>query len=108
MLNYKFWNNQNSSYKYYYLWPRYYIKELYEKDENDRLREENKNKIDIYDIPIALITEQYLDYIAKNGGGVPGLKQMLDTLNGPSEVNLMMAEMLYDQVKDLAFMHSKQ
>lgn len=47
-------------------------------------------------------------YIAKNGGGVPGLKQMLDTLNGPSEVNLMMAEMLYDQVKDLAFMHSKQ
>ena len=30
MLNYKFWNNQNSSYKYYYLWPRYYVQTLYE------------------------------------------------------------------------------
>lgn len=47
MLNYKFWNNQNSGYKYYYLWPQYYVKELYEKDKNDRLREENNNKIDI-------------------------------------------------------------
>ena len=24
-----------------------------------------KNKVDIYDIPIAMITEQYLDYIRK-------------------------------------------
>ena len=46
-------------------------------------------------------------YIARNGGGVPGLRQMLDTLNGPSEANQMMAGMLYDQVCDLAFMHSK-
>lgn len=30
MLNYKFWNNQNSGYKYYYLWPRYYVRELTE------------------------------------------------------------------------------
>ena len=30
-----------------------------------------KNKVDIYDIPIVLITEQYLDYVSKiscNGG----------------------------------------
>ena len=32
MLNYKFWNNQNSSYKYFYLWPRYYIKTLYDEE----------------------------------------------------------------------------
>lgn len=30
MLNYKFWNNQNSGYKYYYLWPKYYTRELYD------------------------------------------------------------------------------
>jgi len=30
MLNYKFWNNQNSSYKYFYLWPQYYVKDLYD------------------------------------------------------------------------------
>ena len=30
MLNYKFWDNQNSNYKYFYLWPQYYVKELYE------------------------------------------------------------------------------
>lgn len=32
MLNYKFWNNQNSGYKYYYLWPKYYVRELYDTD----------------------------------------------------------------------------
>lgn len=33
MLNYKFWNNQNSSYKYYYLWPKYYTRELYNEED---------------------------------------------------------------------------
>ena len=44
-------------------------------------------------------------YILKNGGGIMGLKQMLDTLNGPSEVNDAMAEFLIEQSKDLPFMN---
>lgn len=33
MLNYKFWNNQNSNYKYFYLWPKYYTQILCEPNE---------------------------------------------------------------------------
>ena len=44
-------------------------------------------------------------YILKKGGGCPGLVWMLDTLNGPSEVNQTMAEFLMEQTKDLPFMN---
>ena len=44
-------------------------------------------------------------YILKNGGGKPGLKLMLDTLNGPSEGNEAMAEFLLEQARDLPFMN---
>ncbi len=44
-------------------------------------------------------------YILKNGGGRAGLKQMLDTLNGPSESNEFMADYLLEQTKDLPFMN---
>ena len=44
-------------------------------------------------------------YILKKGGGCLGLKWMLDTLNGPSEVNKAMAELLMEQTKDLPFMN---
>ncbi|MBP5173167.1 MAG: hypothetical protein J6037_05620 [Bacteroidales bacterium] len=44
-------------------------------------------------------------YILKNGGGRPGLKLMLDTLNGPSEYNDSMAAFLLEQTKDLPFMN---
>ena len=44
-------------------------------------------------------------YILKKGGGSIGLKWMLDTLNGPSEVNEAMADILLEQTKDLPFMH---
>ena len=44
-------------------------------------------------------------YILKNGGGRAGLRSMLDTLNGPSEGNDMMAQFLLEQTKDLAFMN---
>ena len=44
-------------------------------------------------------------FIIKNGGGVPGLKIMLDTLNGPSEGNNAMAQFLMNQAKDLTFMN---
>ena len=47
MLNYKFWNNQNSGYKYYYLWPKYYVKDLYEPDEMDKLKKEQDARTDI-------------------------------------------------------------
>ena len=44
-------------------------------------------------------------FIIKNGGGIPGLKQMLDTLNGESEGNNMMAQFLLNQAKELPFMN---
>ena len=44
-------------------------------------------------------------YILKNGGGRIGLKLMLDTLNGPSEGNEAMANLLMEQTKDLPFMN---
>jgi ppGpp synthetase/RelA/SpoT-type nucleotidyltranferase len=44
-------------------------------------------------------------YILKKNGGQIGLKWMLDTLNGPSEVNDAMAELLLEQTKDLPFMN---
>jgi ppGpp synthetase/RelA/SpoT-type nucleotidyltranferase len=44
-------------------------------------------------------------YILKKGGGKIGLKLMLDTLNGESEANEMMADFLVEQTKDLPFMN---
>ena len=46
-----------------------------------------------------------LVHILKNGGGVPGIRFMLDQLHGPSEGNLSLAELLVDQAKDLPFMN---
>ena len=44
-------------------------------------------------------------YILKNGGGKAGIKNMFDLLNGQSEGNDMMAEMLLEQSKGLPFMN---
>ena len=44
-------------------------------------------------------------FILKNGGGKAGLKLMLDTLNGPSDNNTLMADFLLEQTKDLPFMN---
>ena len=44
-------------------------------------------------------------FILKSGGGKAGIRIMFDLLNGPSESNEMMAEMLVEQSKDLAFMN---
>ena len=44
-------------------------------------------------------------YILKNGGGKVGLKYMFDTLNGKSDSNEVLAEMLVEQAKDLPFMN---
>lgn len=44
-------------------------------------------------------------YILKNGGGKAGIKNMFDLLNGQSESNDMMAEMLLEQSKGLPFMN---
>ncbi len=43
--------------------------------------------------------------IVRSGGGKLELKRLLDTLNGESPTNEMMAEMLLEQVKDLPFMN---
>ena len=44
-------------------------------------------------------------YILKNGGGKAGIKKMFDILNGESDANEMVAEMLIEQAKDLPFMN---
>ena len=47
-------------------------------------------------------------YILKNGGGKAGIKYMFDLLNGESETNDMMAEMLLEQSKGLPFMNTQE
>ena len=44
-------------------------------------------------------------FILKNGGGKAGIKHMFDLLNGESESNELMADMLLEQSKDLPFMN---
>lgn len=46
-------------------------------------------------------------YILKNGGGKAGIKYMFDLLNGESESNEMIAEMLLEQSKGLPFMNKQ-
>ena len=46
-------------------------------------------------------------YLLKRGSGRAGIRLMLDTLNGASESNDMMAEYIVEQAKNLSFMHSK-
>jgi ppGpp synthetase/RelA/SpoT-type nucleotidyltranferase len=48
-----------------------------------------------------------LAYLLKKGGGRAGIRMMLDTLNGPSESNDMMAEYILTQAEDFSFMHTK-
>ena len=44
-------------------------------------------------------------YLLKQGSGKAGIRFMFDTLNGKSESNDMIAELIMDQAKDLPFMH---
>ena len=44
-------------------------------------------------------------YILKNGGGKAGVRMLFDTLNGPSDSNEAIAEMLMEQALDLPFMN---
>ncbi len=44
-------------------------------------------------------------YILKNGGGKAGIRHMFDLLNGESDSNDMMAELLLEQSKGLPFMN---
>ena len=44
-------------------------------------------------------------YTLKNGGGKAGIRNLFDILNGPSESNVMMAEFILGQAKDLPFMN---
>ena len=48
-----------------------------------------------------------LAYLLMKGSGRAGIRQMLDTLNGESESNDLMAEIILEQAKDLSFMHAK-
>ena len=44
-------------------------------------------------------------YLLKKGSGRAGIRLMLDTLNGESESNDMMAEFIVEQAQGLSFMH---
>ena len=44
-------------------------------------------------------------YLLRRGSGRAGIRLMLDTLNGPSDSNDLMAEIILDQTRDLPFMH---
>ena len=44
-------------------------------------------------------------YLLKSGAGKAGIRYLFEMLNGPSESNDMMAEMLMDQAQDLPFMN---
>ena len=44
-------------------------------------------------------------YIVHSGAGKPGLKLLLDTLNGAADSNAMMAEILLEQTSNLPFMN---
>ena len=44
-------------------------------------------------------------YIVRTGAGKPGLKLLFDTLNGESETNAMMADILLEQTSNLPFMN---
>ena len=46
-------------------------------------------------------------FILKRGGGKAGLKYMFDELNGVSDSNELMAEMLVEQSKDFPFMNQR-
>ncbi len=46
-----------------------------------------------------------LAYLLKQGSGKAGIKFMFDTLNGKSDSNDMIAEMIMEQAKDLPFMN---
>ena len=46
-----------------------------------------------------------LVHILQQGGGVPGVRFMLDQLHGPSENNLAMAEFIVEQARSLPFMN---
>ena len=46
-------------------------------------------------------------YILKNGGGKAGIKHMFDILNGESESNETLAQLLLEQSKDLPFMNTQ-
>ena len=48
-----------------------------------------------------------LAFRLKKGSGRAGIRQMLDTLNGESESNDAMADIILAQAQDLSFMHSK-
>ena len=48
-----------------------------------------------------------LAFLLKKGSGRAGIRQMLDTLNGESESNDAMADIILAQAQDLSFMHSK-
>ena len=44
-------------------------------------------------------------YLLRKGSGRAGIRLMPDTLNGPSDSNDLMAEIILDQTRDLPFMH---
>lgn len=49
-----------------------------------------------------------LVYVLKHGGGRDGLKSLYDIINGESEANAIVADLMMEQAKTLPFMQSKK
>lgn len=103
MLNYKFWNNQNSSYKYFYLWPQYYVKDLYDDEVWQQIKAEETQPLDISiivpckDIP-DYIKNLLLSFHIINFIGIKyEILFVLDTEMDPTEeiINSYMSDMNY-------------
>jgi hypothetical protein len=48
-----------------------------------------------------------LVHVLKKGGGRDDLKILYDTINGESEANTMLADLMYQQAATLPFMHKE-
>lgn len=79
------------------------IKENYDDAYQLALSQLGSTDIDILSSNIGL-QDLCIVHVLKAGGGKKGLEWMFDMINGKSEHNSDMAQMVYEQAKKLAFM----
>lgn len=110
MLNYKFWNNQNSGYKYFYLWPKYYIPILYEEEEDKKLKSLMASQTDLSIIVPCKNIENYIQNLLLSFHMINfiGIKYeilfVLDDENDPTEK--VINDYMYDMNYKILYSHS--